>query len=156
MSHPRRRVQDVEIEARRARVASMLLGGVTSQRTIAESLNVSEATISRDVRQIEKQWQASAVQDIAAAKGKDLERTERLIAALWNDARNGRWLATDRVLNLMQHRARLLGLEAPKTVNVNMVVQKLVEQAAAEDGLTEDEKQELYASVIRHLDGAKA
>jgi transposase len=135
MTHPNRRVQDVEIEARRARVASMLLGGVTSQRAIAESLNASEATISRDVKAIEKQWQASAVQDIAAAKGKDLERTERLIAALWNDARNGKWLATDRVLNLMQHRAKLLGLEAPQRredthrIEVQHIVQGIAESS---------------------------
>ena len=114
MTHPLRRAKQVEIEARRARVASLLLAGVSDQSKIAEQVGVDRSTISRDIKAIEAEWQASAVQDIAAAKGKDLERTERLIAALWNDARNGKWLATDRVLNLMQHRAKLLGLNAPE------------------------------------------
>ncbi|HVL23946.1 MAG TPA: hypothetical protein VM450_07670, partial [Thermomicrobiales bacterium] len=84
----------------------------------------------------------------------DLQRTDRLIQALWPEAFKGKWLATDRVLNLMQHRARLLGLEAPKHVNVN--IRQLVDKVAAEDGMTDDERQALYDAVERHLAGAKA
>ena len=120
MTHPRRRGKEVEIEARRARVASLLLAGVSDQSKIAEQVGVDRTTISRDIKQIEQRWQLAAVQDIAAAKGKDLERIERLIAALWEDARKGKWLATDRVLALMQHRAKLLGLEAPAKQDISM------------------------------------
>lgn len=120
MTHPRRRGKEVEIEARRARVASLLLAGVSDQSKIAEQVGVDRTTISRDIKQIEQRWQLAAVQDIAAAKGKDLERIERLIAALWEDARKGKWLATDRVLALMQHRAKLLGLEAPAKQDITM------------------------------------
>lgn len=135
MTHPLRRAKQVEIEARRARVASLLLAGVSDQSKIAEQVGVDRSTISRDIKAIEADWQASAVQDIAAAKGKDLERTERLIAALWNDARNGKWLATDRVLALMQHRAKLLGLEAPQRredthrIEVTQIVQGIAESS---------------------------
>ena len=114
MTHPNRRAQELEIDARRRRVSSLLLAGVTNQTAIADQLGVNQSTISRDVAAIEKKWQAESVQDISAAKGKDLERTERLIAALWPEAIKGRWLATDRVLALMQHRAALLGLNAPQ------------------------------------------
>lgn len=114
MTHPNRRKHEVEMEARRRKVAAILLSGVSDQRTIADQLGVDRSTISRDIKAIEKQWQESAVQDIAAAKGKDLQRTERLIQALWQDAIKGKWLATDRVISLMQHRAKLLGLEAPQ------------------------------------------
>ena len=114
MTHPHDRAKETERQARRARVAALLLAGVTDQRRIAEQLDVSQPTISRDIRAIEADWQMTAAQDIAAAKGKDLERTERLIAALWDDARRGKWLATDRVISLMQHRAKLLGLNAPE------------------------------------------
>ena len=120
MTHSHDRMDEVEREARRAQVARLLLAGVTDQRAIAEKLGVSQPTISRDIKHIEKDWQQAAVQDIAAAKGKDLARTERLIAALWESAIKGKWLATDRVLALMQHRARLLGLEAPAKQDINM------------------------------------
>ncbi len=120
MTHPRDRGKEAEREARRMKVASLLLAGVTDQRAIADQLGVSQPTISRDVKHIEARWQESALQDISAAKGKDLQRTERLIQALWQDAIKGKWLATDRVLSLMQHRAKLLGLEAPQKQDVNM------------------------------------
>lgn len=114
MTHPRAKAREIDIQARRAKVTALLLAGVTNQTQIAEQLQVDQSTISRDIKAIEKQWQESAVQDIAAAKGKDLQRTERLIQALWQDAIKGKWLATDRVISLMQHRAKLLGLEAPQ------------------------------------------
>jgi predicted transcriptional regulator len=156
MTHPNARQSEIEREARRARVAALLLAGVRDQTRIAEQLGVSQPTISRDIKAIEARWAQEAVQDIAAAKGQDLERIERLIQALWQDAIRGKWLATDRVLNLMQHRAKLLGLEAPKNVNITLEVQRLVEKVAAEDGMTNDEREALFAAVQKHLEGATA
>lgn len=119
MTHPSARQSEIEREARRKRVASLLLAGVRDQTRIAEQLGTSQPTVSRDIKAIEAEWAQSAVQDIAAAKGHDLERIERLIAALWGDAIKGKWLATDRVLALMQHRAKLLGLEAPERLDLS-------------------------------------
>jgi predicted transcriptional regulator len=119
VTHPSARQSEIEREARRKRVASLLLAGVRDQTRIAEQLGTSQPTVSRDIKAIEAEWAASAVQDIAAAKGHDLERIERLIAALWGDAIKGKWLATDRVLALMQHRAKLLGLEAPERLDLS-------------------------------------
>lgn len=128
MTHPRAKSDELEREARRRKVAAILLSGVSNQTAIAEQLGVDQSTISRDIKRIEADWQAEAVQDIAAAKGKDLQRTERLIQALWQDAIKGKWLATDRVLSLMQHRAKLLGLEAPakQDLNLNHVIREYV------------------------------
>lgn len=50
MTHPRDRAKDTEREARRRRVAALLLAGVTDQRTIAEQVGASQPTISRDIR----------------------------------------------------------------------------------------------------------
>ena len=146
MTHPNRRAQEVEIEARRARVASLLLAGVSDQTRIAESVGVDRSTISRDIKHIEKQWQAAAVQDIAAAKGKDLERTDRLIAGLWDKARGGQGRpgnerAAKMVLDLMQHRAKLLGLNAPDRIEDNrtVTIHLLAESMAEQSGLDKDE-----------------
>lgn len=120
MTHPSARQDEVQREARRVRVAQLLLAGVRDQSRIAEQLGVGQSTISRDIKTLEARWAVEAVQDIAAAKGLDLERIERLISALWGDAIKGKWLATDRVLSLMQHRAKLLGLEAPEKADINV------------------------------------
>lgn len=137
MTHPNARQAEVEREARRRKVAALLMAGVSDQTTIAEQLGVSNATISRDIKVIEAEWQAAAVQDIAAAKGKDLQRTERLIQALWQDAIKGKWLATDRIIALMQHRAKLLGLEAPqKREDTHRIeIMSIVEGIAESTGL---------------------
>lgn len=141
MTHPRARKGEVERVARRRKVAAILLSGVSDQMVIAEQLGVSQATISRDIEHVEHQWTVEAAQDISMAKGKDLRRLDRLISALWGDAIQGKWLATDRVLALMQHRARLLGLEAPKQVEDNrtVTIAIMAEQIASETGLNKDE-----------------
>lgn len=114
MTHPRARTTASDIESRRRKVASALLAGADSFTAIAEQLGVSIATISRDVKAIEAQWQAEAVQDISAAKGRDLRRTERMIGAMWTKALAGDERSAKMVLDLMQHRAKLLGLNAPE------------------------------------------
>ena len=109
-----------EMIERRAKVASLRLAGIRNQRRIASELGVSAATINRDFKALDREWQARAVDDIATEKGLDLDRTERLIQAHWQDAIKGKWLATDRVLALMQHRAKLLGLEAPAKQDITL------------------------------------
>lgn len=114
MTHPNRRANDAEIEARRRKVASALLAGSDNFTSIAKELGVSKPTISRDVKAIEAQWRAEAMQDISAAKGRDLRRTERMIGAMWAKALAGDERSAKMVLDLMQHRAKLLGLNAPE------------------------------------------
>lgn len=114
MTHPRARANATDIEARRRKVASALLAGSDNFTTIAKELGVSLPTISRDVKAIEEQWRAEAMQDISAAKGRDIKRSERLIGAMWTKALNGNERAAKMVLDLMQHRAKLLGLNAPE------------------------------------------
>ena len=46
----------------------------------------------------------------------ELERLDALHAALWPQAIAGKWLAVDRVLSVMERRAKLLGLDAPTKV----------------------------------------
>ena len=148
MTHPNARHKEIERDARRAKVAKLLLGGVTNQTDIAEQLGVDQSTISRDIKVIEAEWQTRAAEDIAKAKGKDLARVERLIQALWPEAIKGKWLATDRVLALMQHRAKLLGLEAPVKREDKLTIEyrTLVQEMAADAGLdTDDVMRELEA-----------
>lgn len=141
MTHPRAKQQEIEREDRRRKVAAILLSGVTDQVQIAKQLGVSQPTIHRDVKAIEERWREQAAADIATAKGQDLQRIERLIAALWGDAIAGKWLAVDRITALLSRKAAMLGYDAPKRVEgkFDIETRRAAERVAAELGLSVDE-----------------
>ncbi len=114
MKNPTAAQKDQEMIERRMKVASYRLGGVRDQRLIAKELNTSPATINRDFKALNAEWAERARAMIDEEKGVDLDRTDRLIAAMWTKARNGDERAAKMVLELMQHRAKLLGLNAPE------------------------------------------
>jgi hypothetical protein len=49
----------------------------------------------------------------------ELERLDKLIKALWEKSEKGDFGAIDRVIKIMERRARLLGLDSAQDVNVN-------------------------------------
>jgi hypothetical protein len=67
---------------RRKRVAGMYLRGM-SQWEIGRQLGVTQQCIAKDVHALEKEWLASAVVDIDAAKAKELARIDRLERVAW-------------------------------------------------------------------------
>jgi hypothetical protein len=67
---------------RRKRVAGMYLQGL-SQWEIGRRLGVTQQCIAKDVFALEKEWLASAVVDIDAAKAKELARIDRLERVAW-------------------------------------------------------------------------
>jgi hypothetical protein len=67
---------------RRRRVASLYLRGI-SQWEIGRQLGVTQQCVAKDVRALEKEWLASAVVDIDAAKAKELARIDRLERVAW-------------------------------------------------------------------------
>jgi hypothetical protein len=67
---------------RRKRVAGMYLQGM-SQWEIGRQLGVTQQCIAKDVQALEKEWLASAVVDIDAAKAKELARIDRLERVAW-------------------------------------------------------------------------
>lgn len=135
MTHPRAKQQEIEREDRRRKVAAILLSGVTDQVQIAKQLGVSQPTIHRDVKAIEDRWREQATADIATAKGQDLQRIERLIAALWGDAINGKWLAVDRITSLLSRKAAMLGYDAPAKSERTIHLRTAAEQISAMTGI---------------------
>src|SRR5205823_1739879 len=61
---------------RRKRVAAMYLQGM-KQWEIGRQLNVTQQCIAKDIQALEREWLASAVVAIDAAKAKELARIER-------------------------------------------------------------------------------
>lgn len=49
-------------------------------------------------------------------KSEDLSRLDAMLTGLWPRARKGEAIAVDRVLKIMERRARLLGLDAPTKI----------------------------------------
>ena len=56
----------------------------------------------------------------------EIERLDALLLALWPQARQGNHGAIDRVLKVMERRARLLGLDAPTRTDITTGGQRLV------------------------------
>src|SRR6516162_495477 len=67
---------------RRKRVAALYLQGM-SQWEIGRQLGVTQQCIAKDIQALEKEWLASAVVDIDAAKAKELARIDRLERVAW-------------------------------------------------------------------------
>jgi predicted transcriptional regulator len=67
---------------RRKRVAGMYLRGM-SQWEIGRHLGVTQQCVAKDVHALEKEWLASAVVAIDAAKAKELARIDRLERIAW-------------------------------------------------------------------------
>jgi hypothetical protein len=67
---------------RRKRVAAMYLQGI-SQWEIGRQLGVTQQCVAKDVHALEREWLASAVVAIDAAKAKELARIDRLERVAW-------------------------------------------------------------------------
>jgi hypothetical protein len=79
---------------------------------------------------------------------RDLEvaRLDALLSGIWLEARKGNVSKIDRVLKIMERRATLLGLDAPKLTKDVSDTRKVAEEIAAEIG-----KPELVAQIERDL-----
>lgn len=102
----------VNYTERRQKVLELRKAGA-SLRAIAQALNVSHETIRNDIQAVMEDLQKEAVAEAAQYKALELERLDALQTKLWGDAMRGHHGAVDRVLRVMERRAKLLGLDAP-------------------------------------------
>lgn len=123
------------VENRRVEVASLLLAGRT-QRQMAEMLGVGKGTISRDVVAIRAEWQGRRLELLDSVGAEDLARTDAAIAAIWDEVLNGKLPAVDRLVSLLQYRARVLGLEAVQRqeLDIGDVLAGILERLTAASG----------------------
>lgn len=81
----------------------------------------------------------------------ELIRLDKLMAGLWPFAVLGKTEAIDRVLKIMDRRAKLMGLDAPLKISVA----QLVNDAAEQFGLTDDELTKLHSDVEAFIQASK-
>lgn len=62
----------------------------------------------------------------------EVERLDQMLMALWRDAMNGKWLAIDRCLKIMERRAVMLGLDAPQRRVVDVITHDAFAEAMEE------------------------
>lgn len=87
--------------------------------------------------------------DIEEQKALDLARLDVLLAGLWPKAITGAGFSVDRVLAIMERRAKLLGMDAPTTINVRHELAKFTKEQALAAGLSEAEALAIVDEVLR-------
>jgi predicted transcriptional regulator len=75
--------EDVRIEQRRQQAAELYLKG-TTQAEIARELNVSQATISDDLKAIRREWRDSRIRDFDEAVAMELKKLDHLEREAWS------------------------------------------------------------------------
>lgn len=131
------KVVSVEVEARRAQVASLYRARLT-YRKIASQLGISPATVCRDVEALVEEWQKESLDNItkqrALANATINEALTTLIHKVRSDstgtpAREGKPAvepnvdsitlgAVGQIKGLLERQAKLLGLDQPTQIDV--------------------------------------
>jgi transposase len=104
-----------EREERRKKVAANLLAGLTF-REMAEAIGCSVGTVHNDVKLLLKRWQDEQVTSVQERKLMEGRRIDRALNAIWGRVQQGDLGTIDRLVKLIQERARLYGLYAPQKV----------------------------------------
>ena len=117
----------IERAKRRAQALELRAAG-RKYREIAEALDYSSPQHAhRDVKAELDALVKTPALDILA---EELDRLDKMLQGLWSEARRGNYQSIDRVLRIMERRARYLGLDAPDRVAVEATVRTTVEIAS--------------------------
>ena len=131
-------------EQRRSAVAALILAG-HSYREIARQLEVSAATVHRDVMAVMRQWRQEYLIDAQQHIQQDLKRVDVAMGAIFDDVRAGKLTAIDRMLRLLDQRAKYLGLYAPEKIQGELSITYL-DQVREEDAVLAE-----YAEIIEDV-----
>lgn len=116
------KTKQLEIARRRVEVERLYLSGKT-YRDIAEDLNVSVGTVAGDMKAVIQSWRNQATDDLDDFKQTQMQRLQRLLAALWVAAEGGDLKAVQQVRGIMSDMNTLMGLDEVKTINNLLIVQ---------------------------------
>jgi len=96
-------------ELRRQKVAANLLAGLT-YREIASALEIALGTVSNE-KVILGRWQREQVVDVSLYIDIECRRLDMALNAIWGKVQNGDMSAIDRMLAIMNRRARYKGYD---------------------------------------------
>ncbi|MFA7604469.1 MAG: hypothetical protein WCY29_15830 [Novosphingobium sp.] len=87
-----------------------------SYAEIGRQVGISTSRAHALVTQALIEVRDSIREDVIELRALELSRLDGMLGGLWPDARKGQVGAVDRVLKIMERRARLLGLDAPAKI----------------------------------------
>ena len=122
------------IAARREQVAALLMAR-RSQREIATALNTPLTTIHRDIEALRIEWRNDRMVAADQVISEELQRLAFAERAIMPAVSRADLMAIDRLLRIMERRAKLLGLDAPKRYEITDSIRRMAEEA----GLDADE-----------------
>jgi hypothetical protein len=108
---------------RRRLVASLYLNSHLDQEQIAQRLQVHQSTISRDLSALKLIWRSEASADIQERLTRELLELDQMEAQVATQYEETHQMGlVGQRLEIKQHRAKLLGLFAPKRSDVSLGV----------------------------------
>jgi Trp operon repressor len=132
---------DDALAERRQKVSALRLMHYT-QREIAAELGVSVATINRDLAVVRAEWAERRSQSYESWVGEELAKIDLLERAILPAAISGDDKAQARLVQFMDRRARMMGLDKPERFEHTVITMDAVEAEIArlEREMTERER----------------
>ncbi|PRQ11728.1 hypothetical protein C1Y63_04790 [Corynebacterium sp. 13CS0277] len=118
--------KDHERAERAKRALQMRLAGATYAE-IGQVLGISQGTAWKDIA---REIRAIPATEATELRQLELARLDRLQRAVWEDAVGGNLRAVDRVVRIIERRARLLGLDSIQ-VEASVDVREAIRDAVA-------------------------
>jgi len=112
-SSPRR----IQAKERQRQALELRKAGATYE-DIASKLRYASATGAH--KAVVRAMQAIIEEPAQEVRKIEIERLDRMLLSVWGQVRDGNLGAIDRVLRIMERRARLLGLDAPTVAQHRM------------------------------------
>jgi hypothetical protein len=114
------------------KVATLWLGGVTSERQIAKALGKERGVVRRALAGLKQEWAAQNVESREDNRAVALARLDRLQTAFSSAAHSGDDKAAGVLLKIEERRAALHGIDAPSRIDQRL-------QASVQVGASIDE-----------------
>lgn len=146
---------------RRMHVSDWLLQGYTydqmGEALAGLDMASSKSTIASDVRQIQQEWRAAytrAFMDHASQQLAVLNALEAKLMRMTMGEKANLW-AIDRLLGILDRKAKLLGLDAPSKVEVSLKIEAIslaLQGTLAEMGADVEQGRRILATKLRELE----
>ncbi len=102
---------------------------------IKTELDINETTFRNAMAEVRRRWQERQLSNMEDWIDQELARLAELEKELWPLVRSGALRAFDSMVLIIRERAKLLGLNAPKKVDITVRIR----QMAIENGMDPDE-----------------
>ena len=97
-----------------------------TQREMAGAMKVAVSTVNADLKVLRAQWTRTQIGGIDDVMVEDLHRIASAMQAIWAEVAGGNLFAIDRLVKLIELRARLLGYEPPRRYEITSGGQRIV------------------------------